>query len=151
LALELTDLYSALFELRWEELNSGSMQMSLPAITECNAWGRDSIKFARYMAQTVYDTTDDKFRYLQAILNMELSSANKWGKLYEPDQEKYMLHLKYQLECYERVMIYVKEYLADKGLTTIHQLTTEEYAQVSIAQEMLELLPTKIDRLNAQV
>ena len=82
---------------------------------------------------------------------MELSSANKWGKLYEPDQEKYMVHLQNQLECYQRVMVYVKEYMKEKGLETIHQLTTEEYAQVSIAQEMLELLPVKIDKLNAQV
>jgi hypothetical protein len=96
------------------------MQMSLPAITECNAWGQDSIKYARFMAQTVYDTTDEKFRYLQAVLNMELSSANKWGKLYEPNPEKYIEHLKNQLECYHRVMTYVKEYMKDKGLQTIH-------------------------------
>jgi hypothetical protein len=125
--------------------------MSLKAVAECNNWALESIKYARYMAGTIYDTTDDPWRYFQAVLNMELSSANKWGKIYEPDQEKYLIHVKNQFDCYERCMKYVRKYMAEKGLTTIHQLSTEEYAQVSICEEMLELLPTKLGRLNQQI
>ena len=58
LSLELSDLYSALFELRYEDLNSGAHKMSVKAVAECNTWGLASIKFAQFMAKTIYDTTD---------------------------------------------------------------------------------------------
>jgi len=80
---------------------------------------------------------------------MELQSANKHSKIYEPDASKYMVNLQASLKCYGRACDFVKEYMKHKELSAPEQLSTEEFAQYSICTEMLELLPVKLDKINA--
>jgi hypothetical protein len=85
-------------------------------VAECNSWAQLSIKNAQFVAESIYKS-DDKFDYLQAILNMELQSANKHSKIYEPDPVKYMVNVQASLKCYKRACDFVKEYMKDKELT----------------------------------
>jgi hypothetical protein len=106
-ALELADCYGCLFDIRYEALNTGEMKMSPESVFECNQWASLSIENAMYVSKTFYDTTDvDKQEYLQAIFNMELGSATKYSKIFQPDPKLYIENLKNSLGCYKRVIDY---------------------------------------------
>jgi hypothetical protein len=111
----LADCYGCLFDIRYEDLNSGKMKMSPESVFECNQWASLSIENAMYVCKTFYETTDaDKQEYLQAIFNMELGSATKYSKIFQPDQKAYIENLKNSLGCYKRSIAYAQAYMKDK-------------------------------------
>jgi len=124
-AVELTDCYSCLFDLQLEDLQSGRVKKSKKAYEKLNKQARLCIENTKYVTDIVYKS-DDKFDYLQAVLNMELQSATKWTKIIEGDMKSMLKNMQESLDCYERSRKFVNDYKKDKGFTSDEQLTKDQ-------------------------
>ena len=79
---------------------------------------------------------------------MELSAASKWGKIIEPDLDKGIANMKSSMEAYKRARAFVDEYKVKKEIKSDADLEESLKTQMNICDEMIELIPQKIDRMN---
>ena len=68
-----------------------------------------SIKQAKQVADYILKA-GDKAEYIQAFLNMELSAASKYTKLFFMNKQENIDNHKGALECYERARTFAKEF-----------------------------------------
>ena len=116
------------------------MKKTKKRIAELNSLLKTSIENAREVCD-VLSKHEDKFDYLQAILNMELHTASRYGKIIESDFDKAIENFKNSLETYKRARAFVEEYKKKKEFKSDEELEEQLRTQMKICDEMIELLP----------
>lgn len=74
---------------------------------EANECGKKCIEHSRYVVDTIYKSEDDKFEYVQAVINMELQMASRFTKLFPADTKEQVENMKQALQAYERARSFV--------------------------------------------
>ena len=100
------------------------MKKTKKRINELNSLLKNSIENGREVCK-VLSAHEDKFDYLQAILNMELACASRYGKLVETDFDKAIENLKNSLEAYKRCRSFVEEYKKKKEYKSDKELDSQ--------------------------
>lgn len=85
MSAELAETYSFKFDLLYEPLSEGKQKATKRIKAECNAACLKSIEHAKYVVDTIYKSEDDKFEYVQAVINMELQAASRYTKIFPVD------------------------------------------------------------------
>ena len=78
---------------------------------------------------------------------MELQCASRYGKIIEPDFDKAIENLTNSRDSYKRARDFVEEYKKKKEFKSDAELDKDLQTQMHICDEMIELLPLKIDRM----
>jgi hypothetical protein len=94
---------------------------------------------------------EDKFVYAQAIMNLYLSVARIYSKLYEKDDSLTVKHLESSFRSYEFLQNFMKDYMKDKGMKDYTELSPGMLEPYRMMLEMIELLPVKISKLVAVI
>ena len=115
-----------------------------------NEHGLKSIEYGKSTAEIILKK-EDKYVYAQAILNLYLSIARIYSKLYEKDDSLTIKHLESSFRNYEWLKKFMKDYMKDKGINDINELPVGMLEPYKMMLEMIELLPVKISKLNAKI
>ena len=73
-----------------------------------------SIENAKYVTETIYKS-DDKFAYVQAVMNMELQAASRYTKIFCNTPEEQVENMKLALRSYEKVRSFVNQLKTSKN------------------------------------
>ena len=114
-------MYGELYDDRLADLEAGKVKKTKKRINELNTLLRDSIENATAVAKTL-TASEEKFDYLQAILNMELSCASRYGKITETEIDKGIENMKNSLAAYKRARLYVDDYKKKKEFKSDKEL-----------------------------
>ena len=71
MSVELCDIFSEIYELRNMDIDEGKVKRTKQRVLEVNAVARKCIYYSQILCDTVYKS-EDKFGFVQAVLNMEL-------------------------------------------------------------------------------
>mmetsp|Transcript_35831 Transcript_35831/g.26618 ORF Transcript_35831/g.26618 Transcript_35831/m.26618 type:complete len:126 (-) Transcript_35831:216-593(-) len=83
---ELSDIYQTLFDVKYEQLKERTSNPKKSEIKLMNDFGLKSVEFSRKIIEETLEK-EDKFEYAQAILNLSISIARIYSKLFNPDPE----------------------------------------------------------------
>jgi len=64
---------------------------------ETNECGRRCIEHSRYVVDKIYKSEDDKFEYVQVVINMELQTASRFTKIFPADTKEQVENMKQAL------------------------------------------------------
>lgn len=148
MSAELSEIYTAKFQMIFEPIEAGQKKATKKAKAECNKACKLSIQNAKFVVDSVYKS-DDKFEFVQAVINMELNIASRYTKIFPEDMKEQVENMKAALVAYERLRKFVTDFRKHKNATTDKEvLSAEGLTQMNICDEMIDLLPQKISKVN---
>ena len=93
-----------------------------------------------------YKDESQKDEYIQSVINARFAIAKIYNGLVPEDLKIRLEYLKKSLESYQYIRDYIKKKGAEKG-----GLNFNFSEQLKMCDEMCELLPTKISKINAGI
>lgn len=86
------------------------------------------------------------------MLNLELNAGSKLTKWPTTDGRERVAMTKQAYDRYLRLSKYIQEYMAYKGMKSVNEIENPQMRQqIEITQEMIQLLPSKLDKMSAQL
>eukprot|EP00353_Schmidingerella_taraikaensis_P014910 CAMPEP_0185619514 /NCGR_PEP_ID=MMETSP0436-20130131/50826_1 /TAXON_ID=626734 ORGANISM="Favella taraikaensis, Strain Fe Narragansett Bay" /NCGR_SAMPLE_ID=MMETSP0436 /ASSEMBLY_ACC=CAM_ASM_000390 /LENGTH=82 /DNA_ID=CAMNT_0028259049 /DNA_START=527 /DNA_END=772 /DNA_ORIENTATION=+ len=82
---------------------------------------------------------------------MELQCASKFSKLIEADVAVSIQNLRESLNSYSKARSFINDYKKAKKIATDADMKEDLRTQAQICDEMLQLIPQKIDRIVKEV
>jgi hypothetical protein len=79
---------------------------------------------------------------------MQLKSGNMYSKLVASKREKQVDYLKKNLECHQNARKCIEEYKKEQKLVSDMDLPPLMQQQMQISDDMISLLPSKIDKVH---
>jgi hypothetical protein len=141
MSAELSEIYTAKFQMIFEPIEAGQKKATKKAKAECNKACKLSIQNAKFVVDSVYKS-DDKFEFVKAVINMELNIASRYTKIFPEDMKEQVENMKAALVAYERLRKFVTDFRKHKNATTDKEvLSAEGLTQMNICDEMIDLLP----------
>ena len=145
----MVEIYAELYDLRNEDMTKGTVKRTKAKVVELNGLARSCIETSKEVTKVIYAIEDEaKFDYLQAVLNMELQCASKYAKLVENDTEISIQNLKESIKSYTAARKFINDYKVAKKIKTDSEMKEELQTQAQICDEMIDLLPQKIEKIN---
>ena len=129
------------------DIDEGKVKRTKARVLEVNAVAKKCIYYSQILCDTVYKS-EEKFGFVQAVLNMELQCASKYAKLVEKDTMSHIENLKMAVKSYENARKFLNEYKAEKKFKTNEEMGKDLAMQYNLCDEMIQLLPEKISRLH---
>ena len=80
--MELSDIYSAMFDIKYEEIKVATKAPKKAEIQDLNGVGLKSIQYSQHVMDLIMNR-EEKYDYIQAIINLGLSAARIYSKLYD--------------------------------------------------------------------
>jgi hypothetical protein len=115
---ELADIYGDLYEI---EIKKPKKSMN-----NINNIAEKAIKNANVFTSIVYTKDDnEKFEYLNTMLNLELSVASKLTKWLTADGSERIAKTKEALDIYSKLDKFVQDYLKYKGFSSYEEIENE--------------------------
>ncbi|TNV82669.1 hypothetical protein FGO68_gene10000 [Halteria grandinella] len=150
MAVELADVYSAMFDVIYEDHQAKGTKPKQAEADVMNKHGENSIKQGKY-AREIILKKEEKYDYAQAILNLTLSIARIYSKLYSRDERVMLGHLEQSFREYEWLEKFMKDFMVERKMTSLADLPQGMAEPFRMMKEMVELLPVKIGKLNAKL
>lgn len=146
--VELVEIYAELYDLRRDDIDKGKVKRTKAKIVELNNLARKTIECSKAVTKVIYAIEEDsKFDYLQAVLNMELQCASKYAKLVETDNEIAIKNLQESIKSYTAARKFINDYKKAKKIAQDADMAEDLRTQANICDEMIQLLPEKINRM----
>lgn len=82
LEVELSDIFSSMFDIKYDEIKANPKAPKKSEVDELNQLGLKSINYSHHVVDIILKK-EEKFEYLQAITNILLSTARIYSKLYD--------------------------------------------------------------------
>ena len=111
--VEFQEIYGELYDLKYKDIESGKVKKTKKRLAELNDCLRQSITNAKAVTEALMKY-EEKFDYLQSIINMLLGMANRYGKFIETDYDKAIENSKLSLETYSQARKFVDDFKAFK-------------------------------------
>ena len=147
ISADLSEIYVEYHDLRMAQVRTGGAQLTKEWMKEQNHIAKESIKHSQYLCEMIGKCAN-KHEYLQTIINMHLKSGNMYSKLVAAKKEKQVEYLKKNLECHRSARRVIEEYKKENKIASDGELPALIQEQMKISDEMIELLPPKIDKLH---
>ena len=80
-------MYGELYDMKYKDIESGKVKKTKKRLAELNDCLRKSISNAKLVCEALMKY-EEKFDYLQSIINMQLGMASRYGKFIETDFDK---------------------------------------------------------------
>jgi len=141
---ELSEIYGELYEL---EINKKTKTMD-----RLNHLSDKSIENGDVFLKIVYpkEDPDDKFEYVQAMINLELNAGSKLTKYITAEPRDRVGKTKEALDRYTKLDKYIQQYYSWKKIKGVDEVESKQMRdQINIVTEMIELLPQKLDKMSA--
>ena len=94
---------------------------------------------------------EEKYDYTQALLNLTLSTARIYSKLFEKDDQKRLKNLECSYRDYEWISKFMREFMKERKIDGPQNLPPGMAEPYRMMQEMIELLPVKLSKLSAKI
>lgn len=147
--MELVEIFAELYDLRTEDLSKGTVKKSKAKIVQLNELAKNCIETSKEVTMVIYAIEDEtKYDYLQAVLNMELQCASKYAKLVEADYPTGIQNLRESIKSYTAARKFINDYKVAKKINSDSGMKEELQTQAKICDEMIDLLPQKIEKIN---
>ena len=72
---------------------------------------------------------EERFEYVQTMLNLELNSGSKYTKLITADPKERVQFTKMALERYQKLDSYIRDYLSFKKISSLDKLENQQMKQ----------------------
>lgn len=151
--MEVAEIYTEMFENRFNEyiLNS---EDNIPKVKQgkidaMNGYGKESIRCYTEILKILADpenNKDDSIEYHQSVINAKFNIAKTYSRFYGINNREKVENLKNSLSYYRSIIEYLKQVGNHQG-----NLTYNFSEQLKMCIEMVELLPSKIDKINCMV
>ena len=146
-SLELAEIFCELFESNYELFRTKQKKSGSKEIDEINGYGRKSIFYYEdiigYIESEYGKETEKKFEDFITIITIKSNIARLYSKIiYMDDVKKRVDSLKKSLEIYSEV------YKLLKGSKDIFGDKEELRENLHMCEEMIGMLPIKIDKVN---
>lgn len=148
LLVELAEIYNEMFENRFNEyfLSNNSQKPKKIKLDAMNNYGFMSIKsyeeIEKILMEQEKEQKEKSKELCQSIINTRFNIAKAYNKIYGVDKRERVEYMKKSLENYRFIVNFIKELQKNKGT-----LDWNFAEQVKICQEMVELIPSKIDKI----
>ena len=116
---ELSDIYAEVYELE--------LQREKKNLKKLNQLAMKSIQNGSVFTDIIYkkDDPEEKFEYIQTMLNLELNTGSKLTKYITADPRERVLLTKQALDRYKLIHAYIKEYMAYKKFSSLDQVESD--------------------------
>lgn len=113
-------------------------------VTALNDCGMKAIDYYGQIEKALLESKDveKNSQYYQSVVNAKFNQAKAFSRLYSHDNKERVEYLKKALSAYTGIRDYVKQLRKDEKFK--NGFEKEE----KMSQEMIEMLPAKIDRVN---
>ena len=115
---ELSEIYGELYEIEIKKPKKSLVNININA--------EKAIKNANVFTSIVYTKDDnEKFEYLNPMLNLELSVASKLTKWFTADGSERIAKTKEALDIYCKLDKFVQDYMKYKSFTRLEEIENE--------------------------
>ena len=144
--IDLINIYHELFDTKYEELKSNKKLLKNSQFEILNSFGKAAIKYATQLTEKLekLNNVEDKDDYIQAIINQRLAIGKIYSKLYDKDSKVIVGYYSSALDNYKELDKIMKDF------RTRHDFTPTLQEQFKLCQEMIDLLPIKINKINSK-
>ena len=147
ISLELAEIFCEIFESNYEIFRRDPKKLDEKIIEEINGYGKKSLFYYEdiigYIENEYGKETEKKFEDFITIITIKSNIARLYSKIiYLNDVKKRVDSLKKSLEIYNQV------YKLLKGAKDIFGEKEELKENLSMCEEMIGMLPIKIDKVN---
>lgn len=152
MSLELGDIYNTLFETKWDivvKKDSGK-GLKKSTVEVLNRYLTNSIKWndkllESMLAQKMEDP-NELVDYYHTIITTKFNVARNHTRIQGTTREEKVRNLKKGLDNYEWIRTFIKDTISKQS----GGLSKEMHDTLKSCDEMIELLPSKIDHINAE-
>lgn len=148
--VELADIYSAMFDVYFEEAQSRGGKYKKGDAEKMNGYAMKSIQNGKE-AREIILKKEEKYDYAQAFLNLTLSIARLYSKLYQKNESVFVKNLECSFREYEWIEKFLRDFMVERKITSLEDLPKGMTEPYKMMKEMVELLPIKIAKLNAKI
>ena len=144
LSVELTTILHEMFDLKYEELKEAKKMPKKSQFQLLNEYGKAAIKHGLAVAikLSTLKEIEDRDAYIQSVINQRLAVGKIYSKLYDKDKTVIVGYYSKALENYKELEAHLKDY------RTRHDFTPALEEQFKLCQEMVDLLPVKMENLS---
>lgn len=144
LSVDLVNILHEMFDLKYEELKTAKKMPKKQQFELLNQYGMSAIKHALALTKKLetYREIEDRDSYLQAVINQRLAIGKIYTKLYDKNKTQIVEWYAKALENYKVLERGMKDY------RTRHEFTPTFEEQFKLCQEMIDLLPVKMEKLS---
>ena len=100
--VELSDVFSTMFDVKYENIRAQTKAPKKQEIMEMNTLGKKSIKLSEDVIEIILKK-EDKYEYVQAVFNIRLSMGRIYSKLYDKDRALQIKYLEQSFRQYEKL------------------------------------------------
>lgn len=149
LLVELAEIYNEMFENRFQEyFIKSEIRPKKNKLDAMNMYGYKSIEnyenIEKILVEQQKEEKDSLTKdHLQSRINTRFNMAKAYNKIYAVDKRIKVELMKKSLDNYKFIVEFIKGLLKNKG-----NLEWDFSEQLKICQEMVELIPSKIDKIN---
>jgi KIF-1 binding protein C terminal. len=146
LTLELGEIYNETFEKKYESvMKEGKVKKS--AVDALNKYCLKSIEYFEKLIESVVSSTNKELLEntdtLRTIITAKFNVAKNYSRYQTNDTKEKVSFLAKSLESYKWILKFMNDKLLPKGA-----LPSDLAETMKSCQEMCQLLPSKIDRVN---
>jgi len=145
--LELGEIFNAMLDYRFDAFMKVEGKVKKSAIEQMNKYGVSCIDYYEKVIGSVVNSSNkealENQETLKTIITAKFSVAKNWSRLQGRDTQEKINMLKKSMESYKWIKDFINEHMASKGA-----LSYEMRETLKNCEEMCQLLPAKIDRVN---
>jgi len=145
--LEVGEIYNQMFELKYDKISKGEEKPKKSVLDALNKLGLSAIDYFEKVIQSVVGGTNkealENAETLNTIITAKFNVARLYSRLTSKEVKENVNTLSRSLEAYRWIKKFISEQIAAKGA-----LSYEMKETLKNCEEMVELLPAKIDRIN---
>ena len=136
-----------MLDYRFDQFLKGEQKMKKSALEQMNKYCVSSIDYYEKVIGSVVNSSNKEAlenpETLKTIITAKFSVAKNYSRLQGKDTKEKVNTLKKSLESYKWIKDFINEHIASKGA-----LSYEMKETLRNCDEMCQLLPAKIDRVN---
>ena len=93
MSVELSEILQEMFDHKYEELKAQKKMPKSSAFKVMNGLGSAAVDYAQQVIASLM-AKEEKYEYVQALLNLQFLVARVYGKLFEKEKEKIIANMK---------------------------------------------------------
>lgn len=146
LTLELAEIYNEMFERKFEQIASNEGKIKKSTYDMLNKICLEAIKNFERLIESMISNKEalDNIENLRTIITAKFNVARNLSRYQSLDTKEKVSYLARALDSYRWIMKFIKDHVEPLG-----PLSNEMKQTFQSCEEMCELLPSKIDRINA--
>ncbi|EGR30687.1 kif1 binding protein, putative [Ichthyophthirius multifiliis] len=149
LLVEIAEIYNDMYTIKFQELfvNNQNKTPKPSKIAEMNKWAKKAIEHYEKISSLLFEDKDmvRDTQFHHSVINAKFNIAKAYSKIFEQEKKDRIEALKQSLNVYKWISNYIQKDVYKNGVIDVNFAN-----ELQMCNEMVDLLPSKIDKVAMQ-